>query len=218
MKVRVPRTWDEVNEDALKLTVSDGERFEQAGFNVQHSTHVSEDWLFQAGGNYFSEDHTKPLNNTPEGRTALTQHVHFGEEGSMPPKGMDSGIPNLHAYCAGKVAAQQLWPGDLANCELNSPHVFTAALVGKSFIGPVEQVLQIYVDKYQSYKLTRSPDGVFATLEWLSQPEVNLTVSIELRRSMPCRVAVESFDIYQAEPWAQFVDNHKFGKSRQIVP
>ena len=218
MDVAVPLNWDEANEAALKLTISDGDKFEQAGFNLQHSTQVYEDWLYQAGGNYFSEDRTKPLNNTPEGITALKQHVHFGEEGSMPKEGMDSGIPNLHAFCAGKVALQQLWPGDVANCELVEPEVFADLLVGEPFTGPVEQVMEIYVDKYMNYKLTKSPEGVFATLEWLSRPEVNLKINVESRRSMPSRKAQEAYDIYQVEPWAQYVANAKFGKGRQIVP
>ena len=218
MEVRVPTTWEEINEDAPKLTIRDGDKYEQAGFNLQHSTQVYEDWLFQAGGNYFNEDRTKPLNNSPEGITALKQHIHFGEEGSMPKEGMDSGIPNLHAYCAGKVAAQQLWPGDVANCELNDPEVFADILVGEPFTGPVEQVMEIYVDKYQSYKLTKSPEGVYATLEWLSRPQVNLLINVESRRSMPCRKAMEVYDIYQVEPWKQYVSNAKFGKGRQMVP
>jgi ABC-type glycerol-3-phosphate transport system substrate-binding protein len=218
MDATVPTTWDEANEAAPKLTIRDGDKYTQAGFNLQHSTQVYEDWLYQAGGNYFSEDRTKPLNNTPEGITALKQHVHFGEEGSMPQEGMDSGIPNLHAFCAGKVAFQQLWPGDVANCELNDPEVFADLLVGEPFTGPVEQVMEIYVDKYMNYKLTKSPEGVFATLEWLSRPEVNLKINVESRRSMPCRAAQEIYEIYQVAPWDQYVANAKFGKGRQIVP
>ena len=83
---------------------------------------------------------------------------------------------------------------------------------------PGEQVMEIYVDKYQSYKLTKSPEGVFATLEWLLRPQVNLEINVESRRSMPCRVAMEVYDIYQEEPWKQYVANAKFGKGRQIVP
>jgi len=219
MDATVPTTWDEVNFDAQKLTIRDGSRFTQAGFNLQHRTQVYEDWLYQAGGNYFSQDRTRPLNYTPEGFDALTQHVHFGlADGVMPPEGVDSGIPNLHAFCAGKVAIQQLWPGDVANCEWNDPEVFADLLVGEPFTGPVQQVMQIYVDKYMPYKLTKSPEGVFATLEWLSRPEVNLKINIENRRSMPCRGAMEAYDIYQVQPWKQYVANARFGRGRQIVP
>ena len=218
LEVKVPTTWDEINEIAPKLTKADGDKFEQAGFNLQHSTQVYEDWLFQAGGNYFNEERTKPLNMTPEGQTALAQHIHFGEEGTMPKEGMDSGIPNLHAFCAGKVASQQLWPGDVANCEVNEPEVFADLLVGEPFTGPVEQVCQIYVDKYMPYKLTKSPEGVHAVLEWLSRPQVNLEINVESRKSMPCRASQESYTIYQDAPWDQYVANAKFGKGRQIVP
>lgn len=215
----VPTTWEELNEAIPKLTKRDGDKFEQAGFNLEHSTQVYEDWLFQAGGNYFNEERTKPLNNSPEGKTALSQHVQSGlDQKARPPEGMDSGIPNLHAFCAGKVAIQQLWPGNVGNCETNAPDIFADVLVGKPFKGPKEQVLQIYVDKYQPYRLTKNPDATFETMKYFASPTVNHDINVVGDRSMPCRVGMESYELYQTSPWKEYVVNAKFGKGRQIVP
>jgi hypothetical protein len=68
-----------------------------------------------------------------------------------------------------------------------------------------------------AYKLTRSPDAVFATLEWLSRVEVNYAINVQWRRSMPCRAAAESLGLYQISPWREFMENWKFGVQRPVV-
>lgn len=215
-----PTTWDELNEATPKLTIKDGDIFEQAGINIQHHTQVYEDWLFQAGGNYFSEDRTMPLNNSPEGITALSQHVRAGlVDETMPKEGMDSGVPNLHAFCAGRVAYQQLWPGNVGNCETNAPDVFADVVVGEPLRGPKEQIMQIYVDKYMPWKLTKNPDATFETMKYFASPGPNHDINVVGDRSMPCRVAMEAYELYKQEPWKTYSQNgNKFGKGRQIVP
>ncbi len=213
-----PTTWDELNEVSEQLTLGDGNRWNLAGFNVQHSTQVYEDWLIQAGGSHFNANLRRPTNDTDEGFAALSQHVrHRLVSRVMPPEGVDSGIPNLQAFCAGRVSIQQLWPGDVANCKINIPDVFADMLVGEPFSGPEAQGLQLYVDKYMTYKLTRSPDAVFAVLEWLSPVEINYAINVESRFSMPCRVAAESLPIYQTSPWSEFMMNWRFGRQRPVV-
>ncbi len=220
IEVVAPTTWEELNAVTQQLTIRDGDRFEQAGFNLQHHTQVYEDWLYQAGGNYFSEDRTMPLNLTPEGISALSQHVRHGlVDNVMPAESMDSGVPNLHAFCAGRVAIQQLWPGDVGNCETNAPDVFADILVGEPFTGPKEQIMQIYVDKYMPWKFTKTPDATFETMKYFASPGPNYEINVVGDRSMPCRVAMESYELYKSEPWKTYSTNgNKFGKGRQIVP
>ena len=219
LEVVVPSTWDELNAVTQQLTIRDGDRYEQAGVNVQHHTHVYEDWLFQAGGNYFSEDRTMPLNLSPEGIAALSQHVRHGLiDETMPKEGMDSGVPNLHAFCAGRVAYQQLWPGNVGNCETNAPDVFADLFVGEPLKGPKERVMQIYVDKYMPWKFTKNPDATFATMQYFASPGPNYEINVVGDRSMPCRVAMESYEIYRYGPYRAFAQNVRFVKGRQTVP
>ncbi len=219
LEVVVPSTWDELNAVTQQLTIRDGDRYEQAGINVEHHTQVYEDWLYQAGGNYFSEDRTMPLNSSPEGVQALSQHVRHGlVDETMPKEGMDSGVPNLHAFCAGRVAYQQLWPGNVGNCETNAPDVFADLFVGEPLRGPKEQVMEIYVDKYMPWKLTKNADATFATMQYFASPGPNYEINVVGDRSMPCRVAMESYELYKKEPWKTYSTNgNKFGKGRQIV-
>lgn len=214
-----PGTWEELNELAPKLTVRDGDTFEQAGFNLQHHTQVYEDWLRQAGGGTFNEDLTKPSNDTPAGRMALAQHVRHGlQDGSMPREGIDSRVPNLHAFCAGRVAIQQLWPGNVGNCETNAGAVFDDLEVAPPLQGPARRVMQLYVDKYMPWKLTRNPDAVFETLKYFASPGPNYEINVLGDRSMPCRYAMEGYDLYQSEPYRTYAANVQFGETRKVVP
>ena len=214
-----PATWEELNEIAPKLTVRDGERFEQAGINLQHHTQVYEDWLIQAGGSVFNADLTQPRNNTPAGHAALAQHVRHGlVDESMPIEGMVSGVPNLHAFCAGHVAIQQLWPGNIGSCEFNGPEVFADREVGPPLQGPSQRAMQLYVDKYMVFDDTEYPDAVFETLKYFASPGPNYEINIIYNGVMPCRGAMESYDLYEAEPWRAFAGNLEHTRLRQITP
>ena len=214
-----PATWGELNELAPKLTVRDGDNFEQAGFNLQHHTQVYEDFLVQAGGQTFSPDLARPLNFTPEGHLALNQHVRHGlVDKSMPRDGLDSGVPNLHAFCAGKVAIQMLWPGNVGNCEINAPEVFSDLAVGPPLEGPRRRALQLFVSKYMVWAKTKDPDAAFAVLKFFSAPQRNYEINVFGDRSMPCRGAMEEFELYRSEPWKSFLENLQFGRVRQVVP
>ena len=214
-----PSTWEELNELAPKLTVRDGEKFDHAGFNLQHHTQVYEDFLTQAGGTTFSADLASPLNNTPEGHLALTQHVRHGlVEESMPKEGMDSGVPNLHAFCAGRVAIQMLWPGNVGNCETNAPDVFADISVGPPLEGPRRRAMQLFVDKYMVWAETKHPDAVFETLKYFVSPEPNYKINIANARSMPCRAAMEDYELYENEPYKSLARNIKYARIRQVVP
>ena len=214
-----PQTWEELNEITPKLTRKDGVAIELAGINLQHHTQVYEDWLIQAGGNTFNPDLTQPRNNTPEGRIALSQHVRHGLfDKTMPIKGIESGVPNLHAFCAGNVAIQMLWPGNVANCETSAPDIFDDLLVGPPLKGPRRGAMQVYVDKYMSWTLTKHPDAVFETLKYFSSPGPNYEIHFSGDRSMPCRKAMEGYDLYEAEPWRTFARNLEHTRTRKILP
>ncbi len=214
-----PSTWDELNEIAPKLTIRDGETFEQAGFNVQHHSQEYEDWLIQAGGSVFNADLTQPRNNTPAGHAALYQHVRHGlVDESMPIGGMDSGVPNLHAFCAGNVAIQQLWPGWVSNCENQAPEVFADLEVGPPLQGPRQRAMQLYVIQYMGRKLTKHPDAVFETLKYFSSSGPNYEIYDHRDRYMPCRMATEDYDLYASDPWKTFASNVKFTQLRQVLP
>ncbi|MXX65532.1 MAG: extracellular solute-binding protein [Chloroflexi bacterium] len=214
-----PETWEELNEIAPKLTKTDGEVFEQAGFNLQHHAQVYEDWLLQAGGRAFNPDLTRPTNNTPEGRSALNQHVRHGLiEGTMPKAGMDSEDPYLHTFGAGRVAIQMLWPGNVGNCETLAPKVFADLAVGRPFAGPHQRAMHLYTNSFWVSSSTKVPDAVFEVLKYFSSPARNYEVTVSGDRTMPCRRAMENFEIYRSEPWNSFSANMKFARLRQLFP
>ena len=214
-----PSTWEELNEIAPRLTIRDGENFTQAGFDLHHAhTQVYEDWLAQAGGSPFNADLTRPTNDTPQGHIALSQHVRFGlVDETMPVKSMDSGVPNVPDFCAGNVAIQQLWPGNVGNCETNGPEVFADLAVGPPFQGPSQRAMQLYVNTYMAWKLTQHPDAAFETIKYFSSPGPNYEIHFIADRYMPCRTAMEDYDLYATDPWKTFASNGNYAQFRQVV-
>lgn len=200
LESKVPGTWEELREVAPELTVRLSDKWEQAGFNQSGGSQDWDSWLLQAGP-LLEPGASPPTIDREAVRAVLEQYVFLNDAVVMPIGGMDSGVPNLHPFCAGKVAIQQLWPGDLANCELNDPIVFDDSVAGEPWIGPFgEKIVPLHIDKYMAYRLTKSPAAVYTVLERLSDLDVNFAINVETRRSLPCRVAMESYAIFRDSP------------------
>ena len=216
-----PTTWVEAHEMAAKLTQKQDDKYEVAGWHIVMTppdlTQQYEDALFQADGTYFNEDRTKPLNNTPEGEAALQFWVSFVEEGILPPEGMDSGVPNLNAYTAGKIALFPGWPQDMLNTKLNAPEIWEDTLVAPPLTGKVQKY-QIFVDKYFVYARTKVPDESVALVQALVSGEAGIRLGIEGTWGIPARKAHESAPSYQDPRMQLFIKNTQYGKPRQIVP
>lgn len=216
-----PTTWVEAHEYAAQLTKKEGDKYLVAGWfiamTIPDLTQQYEDALYQADGNYFNEDRTKPLNNTPEGEEALQFWVSFVEEGIVPPEGLDSGVPNLNAYSAGKVALYAGWPQDMLNVKLNAPEIWEDTLVAPPLTGKVQRY-QLYVDKYFTYANTKAPDESVALVKALVSGEAGIRLGIEGTWGIPSRKAHESAPSYQDPRMQVFIQNTQYGRPRQIVP
>jgi len=216
-----PATWTEAHEYATQLTQKEGDKYLVSGWYiamvVPDLTQQYEDALYQAGGNYFNEDRTKPLNNTPEGEAALQFWVSFVEAGIVPSAGMDSGVPNLSAYSAGKVALFAGSPQDMLNVKLNAPEIWEDTLVAPP-LKEKEQKYQIYVDKYFVYAQSKAPDASVELVKALVSGEAGIRLGIEGTWGIPARKAHESAPSYQDPRMQIFIQNTQYGKPRQIVP
>jgi ABC-type glycerol-3-phosphate transport system substrate-binding protein len=218
---KAPGTWEEAQEMAAALTKKQDDSYEIAGWHIimipNDLTQQYEDALFQAGGNYFNEERTQPLNNTPEGEEALQFWVSFVENGILPPEGMDSGVPNLHAYSAGKIALFAGWPQDMLNVKLNAPEIWEDTLVGPPLMHK-ERRYQLYVDKYLIYSGTKVPEESVALVRALVSGEAGIRLGIEGTWGLPSRKEHESAPSYQDPRMQIFLSNIQYGKPRQIVP
>lgn len=215
-----PTNWDEAIAMAAQVTQKQGDKWEVAGwyFNMQHNdlTQRYEDYLFQAGGDVFSEDRIKTAFNSPEGEDALQYMVSFIEKGVLPKEGMDSGVPNLNAYTVGKVALFAAWSQDVLNAQLNAAEIWADSLAAPP-LKRKEQRLRLNVDKYMIYGRTKVPDQAWELLKALVTPEVNEKLVIEGIWGMPVRKAAENAKLYEDPRLKVFVENGKYGKPRQIV-
>lgn len=216
-----PSNWIEAHEAANKLTEKADDKYTVAGWYIDMTppslTQQYEDALFQSGGNYFNEDRTKPLNNTPEGEMALQFWVDFVQEGVLPAEGMDSGVPNLHAYSAGKIALFAGWPQDMLNTKLNAPEIWEDTLVGSPLMN-TERRYQIYVDKYFIYSGSKEPNESVELVKALVTGDAGIQLGIEGTWGLPSRKQHESAPAYKDPRMAVFLNNIQYGKARQIVP
>jgi multiple sugar transport system substrate-binding protein len=217
-----PATWEEALAMAAKLTQKDSSgKITIAGWHIVMAppdlSQQYEDALYQMDGNYFNEDRTKPLNNTPEGEAALQFWVNFVEKGIVPKEGMDSGVPNLNAYTAGKIALFPGWPQDMLNTKLNAPQIWEDTLVAPPLKQKVQKY-QIYVDKYMIYKRTKAPDESVKLVKALVSGEAGIKLGIEGTWGLPARKEHEKAPSYQDPRMKVFLSNIQYGKTRQIVP
>ncbi|TAK24144.1 MAG: sugar ABC transporter substrate-binding protein [Chloroflexota bacterium] len=216
-----PQNWKDALEMAAKLTQKEGDKYLVAGwhivFNPTDSTQQYEDALFQMGGSYLNEERTAPTNNTPEGEAALQFWVDFAEKGILPRQGMDSGVPNLNAYTAGKIALYPGWPQDMLNTKLNAPQVWDDTLTASPLMQKIRSY-QIYVDKYFIFKKTKVADQSWELVNALTSPEVNNNLGIGGTWGLPARKASESAEIFKDSRMKVFVENVKYGRPRQVVP
>lgn len=216
-----PGTWEEAVEAAEALTQkTDDGKYEVAGWLIAVGngyTQQYEDALFQAGGNYFNDDRSAPTNSTPEGEEALQFWVNFIEQGLLPPEGIDSGVPNLNPYSAGKVALYPGWPQDMLNVKLNAPEIWEDSLVAAPLMHK-ERKYQLYVDKYFVYSGSKVPDEAVALTRALVSGDAGIQLGIEGTWGLPCRKEQESAPSYDDPRMKVFLDNIQYGKARQIVP
>jgi multiple sugar transport system substrate-binding protein len=217
-----PTTWEEAQSMAAKLTQKAGDKFEVAGWHIVmipvDLTQQYEDALFQSGGNYFNADRTAPTNSNPEGEEALQFWVDFVQKGVLPKEGMDSGVPNLHAYTAGKIALFPGWPTDIFNTKLNAPQILEDTIAAPP-LKRKEQRLQLYIDKYMIFRRTKVADQAVALTLALVDPKVNGPINVEGSGSLPARKAQEGVsELYKDPRWKVIIDSMKYGKPRQIVP
>ncbi|MFZ2275849.1 MAG: extracellular solute-binding protein [Candidatus Nanogingivalis sp.] len=82
----IPETWDEFREVAKKLTVRDGDKLTQAGFNMNDASHNLQLGLpYQQGQNLFAADQTTPTVDTAAGLKTMQTLLDIYADGSGDP-------------------------------------------------------------------------------------------------------------------------------------
>ncbi len=209
--VEVPSTWDELNEFTRKLTVKSGDHFIRSGINLRHEARVYMDWLLQAG-NLRIDESGMPLNSSADGRVALEQHVRHGlRDGTMPPGGVGSPGAFVDPICAGTTAYQQLWASQVAFCQSRSPEIFGDLLPGEPLMGPAQKGMHVYFEKYMVWRDAEIPDAAFEAITYLSSTGPALEINIS-SPSLPYHKFMETYEIFEREPYRQMASNMQFGQ------
>jgi multiple sugar transport system substrate-binding protein len=99
-----PRTWDELNEAAKKLTIWNGDKLERSGMSMQDVGLFSM-WIRQAGGQMLTDDGTKTAFNSEAGLKVLNFWKKMVMEDKVYKVGFESGLDKgTDAFATGKVA------------------------------------------------------------------------------------------------------------------
>jgi multiple sugar transport system substrate-binding protein len=99
-----PATWDELEQDAIKLTVWNDGKLERAGMSMQDCGLFSM-WLMQAGGQMLTDDGTKTAFNSEAGLTVLNFWDKLVNQDKVYTVGFESGLDKgIDAFATGKVA------------------------------------------------------------------------------------------------------------------
>jgi multiple sugar transport system substrate-binding protein len=213
-----PRTWDEALTTAHRLTQRQDGRITISGWHIRMSApdlaQQYEDALVQAGGTVFTDDLTAPRNATPEGEAALRFLVSFVERGILPPEGMDTGLANLNAYTAGRVALFPGFPWDLLNAQIFAPAVWDETLVAP----PLHHKQQSGTLEYLIYQRTKSPEASFRLIQALVGEQAGVELGIEGVWAMPARKAHERAKVLADPRLRTCVESLRLATPRQVVP
>jgi multiple sugar transport system substrate-binding protein len=204
-----PSTWDEIVEDAKKLTVRDANgNVTRWGFTpgLNNPAQVLYPYYWQAGGLMLSEDGKTATIDNEAMRTALKflqdlVHVHKVTSPEIFEKSSDP----LTDFTSGQVAMNgsvvSAWPGQLERTFPELEGKWALALDPK---GPVNQ------DSFQGagyWGVLQGSTNVEACIEWikfLSTPE-NMELISQTTRAVSPRKSVMESPVWSEKPWQKVI-------------
>lgn len=112
-----PTNWDELEQDAIKLTKWDGDKLQVSGFSLSDAGLFSM-YLMQAGGQLLSEDGTKTAFNSDQGMEVLNYWDKMINTDKVYQIGFESGLgEGTDAFVTGQVAMMYSGPWALSTYE-----------------------------------------------------------------------------------------------------
>ncbi|MEZ5087926.1 MAG: extracellular solute-binding protein [Tessaracoccus sp.] len=103
----IPETWEQFREVAQKLTIREGDRFTQAGFNMNGASHHLQLGMpYQLGQNLFEADQATPAVDTQAGLDTMNTLLEIYADGSGDP---NFGPDFLESFGQGQSAMVYAW-------------------------------------------------------------------------------------------------------------
>lgn len=166
-----PRTWEELRESALKLARKRGNRFEREGISVRIAA-AQQDWspfLWQNGGELFSEDGKQVLFDSPEAIEALEFYVSLFDD-AIADKRENQPIGNLPVLAAGAVAQEFTTVENLKTIATYAPDVYPNVRVAPPLTRVQPAAWYSFAGFFMA-KQSANKEATWEVLQFLTSPE-----------------------------------------------
>ena len=217
---RPPETWEELAAAAQRMTVRDGPVTEMAGMNLPVSWQIFVEFLWENGGQIFSQDGRRSQLNRPEAVEALQFYVDlYNKYRVCPTAGMPQVGGSVPVFASKKAAMEIMNQFGIYNVNKYAPELLP--LVG---IAPTPKRKQRVISVYTDW-LAMSPQSKHKDLSWelmtfLMEPDNLAAYNATLFFIPPRRSAVKAAKFMQRNPQLQqFVGMmERYGRSLPAIP
>lgn len=195
-----PKTWDEFQEDAEKLTDADNGKY---GYEVfaSESAYYFYPWLYQAGGDVLSEDGTDIAFDSDEGKEAAEFYVNLAKY-SPPDYFNSNSYDGRTAFAQGDVAMYMAGAWFAGTMDDEFPDIKGKWAAAPLPDGSAGCKTTIAGDSLIMFNQSKVSDAAWLWMEFLSQPEnlADWTYKTEGTLLPPTKSLLESPDLEQAKP------------------
>ena len=221
-----PDTWEELAQAAQRMTVKRGPVFDMAGMNLPVSWQVFVEFLWENGGQIFSEDGTRSMLDSPEAVEALQFYCDlYNKYQVCPTAGMPVAGGAIPVFASQRAAMEIMNQFGLYNVQKYAPE-----LLPEVGIAPTPRRKQRVVSVYTDW-LAMSPQSAHKELAWelmtfLMEPKNLAAYNATLFFIPPRRSAVEAADFMKRNSQAtlapqlqEFVSlMDRYGRSLPAIP
>ena len=221
-----PDTWEELAQAAQRMTVKRGPVFDMAGMNLPVSWQLFVEFLWENGGQIFSEDGTRSMLDSPEAVEALQFYCDlYNKYQVCPTAGMPVAGGAIPVFASQRAAMEIMNQFGLYNVQKYAPE-----LLPEVGIAPTPRRKQRVVSVYTDW-LAMSPQSAHKELAWelmtfLMEPKNLAAYNATLFFIPPRRSAVEAADFMKRNSQAtlapqlqEFVSlMDRYGRSLPAIP
>jgi multiple sugar transport system substrate-binding protein len=215
-----PDTWEELAHAAQRMTVKRGSLFEMAGMNLPVSWQVFVEFLWENGGQIFSDDGTRSMLDSPEAVEALQFYVDLYRKHQVcPTSGMPVAGGQVPVFASQRAAMEINNQFGIYNVKKYAPELLPNVGIAPTPRRKV-RVISVYTDW-----LAMSPESQHKELAWelmtfLMEPKNLAAYNATLFFIPPRRSAVEAADFMKRNPQLQqFVSlMDRYGRSLPAIP
>jgi multiple sugar transport system substrate-binding protein len=212
-----PTNWDELEQDAVKLTKWDGDKLQVSGFSLSDAGLFSM-YLMQAGGQMLSDDNTKTAFNSDAGLAVLNYWDKLINQDKVYQIGFESGLgEGTDAFVTGQVAMMYSGPWALSTYEKYGQDLdFGVAPAPAGPNGDKGSVMGGFGMIIPS--AAKNKDAAWEFIKWWNADSTNALNFAKLSWNIPANLKAIEDPFFQDDPfWKPILDTLAFAKIRPTV-